>query len=193
MDVSQPTHSASPAIAWLETHGDALYAYAIQRVRRPEIAEDLVQETLLAGLAAENRFDGRSAERTWLIGILRHKIVDHLRRAFRQRPISELEADPAINLFDEGGAWKVAVPEWQGTPGAQLERAEFRAVLASCLEKLPPRLAELFWLREAEEMDTETLCQELGVSPTNIWTMLHRARARLRQCLTVNWFGGGDR
>jgi len=191
-----PTPNSAPAISatrWLDEHGDVLYAYAYRRTRRTDVAEDLVQETLLAGLANRENFDGRSSERTWLTGILRHKLMDHLRRAWRQRPMSEIEEEGAEDMFDRGGHWKAMPPFWDKTPGAQLENAEFRDVLHRCLEQLPPRTAQLFWLREAEEMETEALCQELEISPTNLWTMLHRARSALRQCLSVHWFGKDGR
>lgn len=191
-----PTPNSAPAISatrWLDEHGEALYAYAYRRTRRADVAEDLVQETLLAALASCESFDGRSSERTWLTGILRHKLMDHLRRAWRQRPISELEEEAAEDLFDRSGHWKAMPPNWEQTPGVQLESAEFRAVLHKCLEQLPPRTAQLFWLREAEEMETDALCQELEISPTNLWTMLHRARSALRQCLSVHWFGKDGR
>jgi RNA polymerase sigma-70 factor (ECF subfamily) len=184
---------ASPALHWLEEHGDALYAYALPRVRNADAAEDLVQETLLAALAGQERFAGQSAERTWLMGILKHKLIDHLRKSIRQRPLSELEIDVTSEFFTERGLWKISSPPWDGRPEAGVEQAEFQAVLQRCLSKLPSRLAELFWLREAEGVTTERLCQELGITPTNVWTMLHRARLGLRQCLNQNWFESGDK
>jgi RNA polymerase sigma-70 factor (ECF subfamily) len=191
--VPEPPTNASPALRWLEEHGDALYAYALPRVRNPDLAEDLVQETLLAGLAGRERFAGQSAERTWLMGILKHKLIDYLRKSIRQRPLSELDLDVTSEFFTEHGHWKVSGPSWEGRPEAALEQAEFRAVLSRCLAKLPSRIAQLFWLREAEGVTTEQLCQELGITPTNVWTMLHRARLGLRRCLNENWFESGDK
>jgi RNA polymerase sigma-70 factor (ECF subfamily) len=100
----------------------------------------------------------------------------------------DADADPFADFFDHRGRWKTAPARWQRDPAALAELAEFREVLARCLASLPRRIASLFWLREAEGKDTEQLCQELQVSATNVWTMLHRARARLRACLTANWF-----
>ncbi|HXE53451.1 MAG TPA: sigma-70 family RNA polymerase sigma factor [Tepidisphaeraceae bacterium] len=178
------------ASRWLDDHGDALYAYALARVRSPEAAEDLVQETLLAGLSAHHRFEGNSAERTWLFGILKHKLLDHLRKAIRQRPLTEIESDVDAEFFSGGGHWKLSVSRWPGDPQQALENAEFHQTLAHCMSKLPSRIAQLFWLREAEGFTTEQLCQELDITATNVWAMLHRARLRLRQCLSVNWFEG---
>jgi RNA polymerase sigma-70 factor, ECF subfamily len=189
MDVKEAASDPTHAVRWLDEHGDALYAYALPRVRNPDVAEDLVQETLLAAIKAHKDFAGLSAERTWLIGILKHKLIDHLRKSARQRPLSELDADLTEEFFDSRGQWKVSAPEFQGRPEALLEREEFRQVLQSCLSKLPSRIAQLFWLREAEDVGTDELCQEMGITPTNVWTMLHRARLGLRRCLGENWFG----
>jgi RNA polymerase sigma-70 factor (ECF subfamily) len=183
----------SPAVQWVASHGDALYRYALGRVGNPDAAEDLVQETLLAALAAKSSFAGLSAERTWLIGILKHKLVDHLRKSLRQRPLSELQADDSLDPFNKSGHWTVRVSKWHGDPRQALENAEFRKVLAACMSKLPPRIAQVFWLREAESVSCSDLCKELEITPTNVWTMLYRARLRLQQCLSVNWFQGHDK
>ena len=187
MDASNA--ACSPAVEWLERHGDALFRYALQRARSRDVAEDLVQETLLAALQARDTFRGQSAERTWLTGILRHKLVDHLRRTLPAQ-MAEGGDDPLPpDLFTRRGDWNVRPVEWTGDPHALMERAEFREVLAGCMSKLPPRTASVFLLREAEEIGSEKICQDLGISPTNLWAMLHRARLRLRQCLTLKWFG----
>ena len=185
--------SSAAAIHWLTEHGDALYRYAQQRVRNPDVAEDLVQETLLAALASREGFAGRSAERTWLIGILKHKLVDHLRISIRQQPLTELQSEGDLDPFDKNGRWKMRVLKWQCDPHETVEKAEFQKVLARCLSKLPPRIAQVFWLHEAESMSSKELCKELEISPTNVWTILHRARLRLQRCLSLNWFESGER
>jgi RNA polymerase sigma-70 factor (ECF subfamily) len=172
---------------WLEHHGNALYAYAIRRVRRPEVAEDLLQETLLAGLAGWNQFENRAAVRTWLIGILRNKIADHLRARYRL-DLHETHSPVDDELFTRRGKWKVAVPKWTGDPQRLLLNREFHAVLNSCMSKLPTRMAHLFQCRVADGTETSELCQQLEITAENAWMLLHRARSRLRQCLTVNWF-----
>lgn len=180
-----PSAGSASALRWLDEHGDAMYRYAMMRVRSSAAAEDLVQEALLAALGAQDRFDGNSSEQTWLIGILRHKILDYLRRL----PHLEESGQGLDDLFDHKGNWKVRTSSWGANPHALAERAEFRAVLGQCLSKLPARIANAFWMREAEAADAQEVCRELGLSPANLWTMLHRARLRLRQCLTLNWFG----
>ncbi|HSV15616.1 MAG TPA: sigma-70 family RNA polymerase sigma factor [Tepidisphaeraceae bacterium] len=187
--------SSDRAVQWLDDHGDALYAYAVLRVRQSQDAEDLVQETLLAAIRARDAFDGDASERTWLISILKHKIADHLRRALRDSGTGHTDGDAAVKAvepFDKRGVWTVSVKRWPGTPSELLEQAEFRDVLARCLAKLPARMAQLFWLRAAEGKRTAAVCEELEISTDNAWTLLHRARSRLRQCLASNWFGRGD-
>lgn len=173
---------------WLERHGDALFRYAFGRTRDRDVAEDLVQETLLAALEACGTFEGRSAERTWLTAILRHKVVDHLRRTLPAQLADAPDDPPPPDLFTRRGRWKAPPAKWAGDPHELMEREEFRRVLAACVSKLPPRTASVFLLREAEEIGSEKICQDLGISATNLWAMLHRARSRLRQCLTLNWF-----
>ncbi|GMU84242.1 MAG: RNA polymerase sigma factor [Planctomycetota bacterium] len=173
--------------AWLQRHGDALYAYALTRTADPAAAEDLVQDTLLAAWEARSRFRGDSSERTWLTGILKHKLIDQYRRTARER--EESGADPVVGAtFSERGLWKLAPRSWKSAPDAACEAAEFWEVLRQCLEELPPRLVFLFSERELSDVDGADLCKQLDLTPTNFWTLLHRARIRLRGCLEANWF-----
>lgn len=184
-------NEASDPSAWIERHGDALYRFAMSRLGDAHACEDLVQETLLAALAAREGFRGESAERTWLIGILRHKLCDHLRKRCRELPLSADEEGDAVvdGLFAPDGHWKRAPRQWDGEVSALAEQREFWAVFARCRDALPPRQAAAFIMRTVEDVPAETLCQELAISPTNLWVMLHRARTRLRACLESNWFG----
>jgi len=191
------THAASPMATmpdpatWLDRYGDALYAYALMRVRNPSVAEDLVQDTLLAAIKSVDRFKGESSERTWLIGILKHKVFDHLRRASRERRLDEgmvpTEGEEAQH-FDDRGQWRVEVAEWSD-PERSLEREEFWQTLQDCVGKLPDRLAILFTLRELDGMETDKLMETLNISShNNVWVMLSRVRQRLRKCLETHWF-----
>jgi RNA polymerase sigma-70 factor (ECF subfamily) len=175
--------------AWVDAHGDALFRYALARVRRTDVAEDLVQETFVAALRALDQFEGRSTVRTWLVGILRRKIVDYVRHDVRRRPFEAEAADPVIDRsFDGRGVWK-RVRRWGGDPSKLLEREEFVAVLRACLDAMPRTLSRVFCLREMDQQPSEQVCKELGISPANLWTRLYRARLRLRQCLEDGWFG----
>lgn len=176
---------------WLAEHGDALYRFAYYRVYEAATAEDLVQETLLAAWRARERFRGEAAERTWLIGILKRKIIDFLRKRGREQPLADLaDDDDAVDrLFrdDPGQHWRSMPADWPH-PDTALEQQQFWRVFHDCLEGLPPRQAQLFALAEFEDLGGEALCKAVGASASNVWVMLHRARLRLRQCLEDNWF-----
>ncbi|RMF92175.1 MAG: sigma-70 family RNA polymerase sigma factor [Nitrospinota bacterium] len=175
---------------WVEQYGDYLFRYAMLRIRDPALAENLVQETFLAALHNRDTFAGHSSERTWLTGILKRKVIDHLRRRSRERPVSEITPEDSSieDLFDERGAWKVRPNAWGIDPSEVLEKREFWASLTRCTAELPPRLAQAFLLREVDGLSSEEICKVLQVSTTNLWVMLHRARLRLRQCLENHWF-----
>lgn len=178
---------------WLEAHGDALYRYALLRLRNEDHAEELVQETLLAALQARERFTGGSSVRTWLIGILKHKIIDLFRREAREVPLDDAPDDDGYAelieaSFAADGHWSLRPADW-GDPQQDLENSQFWTILQYCLDRLPKRLARLFVLREVMEEGTEEICKDLAITPTNLWTMLYRARMGLRQCLDRNWAG----
>lgn len=199
MNRSGPPPALDPT-TWVEAHGDALYRFALARVRDPETAQELVQESLLAALAARQSFRGRSSERSWLTAILKRKVVDWLRDAVRRRARQEPKPDKFLDhVFTRSGKWRSKPGDWSpDDPGHELTRAEFRAVLSECLGRLPERLRQVFVLRHVAERSAEDVCQDVGVTATNLWVMLHRSRLRLWRCLTVNWFGeepeetGGD-
>lgn len=179
---------------WLDEHGSALYRYALARVRDQHKAEELVQETLVAALQARERFAGTASLRTWLIGILKHKMLDQFRREARQvslqdtAPDGDEEPSPIEDNFTPDGRWSTRLTHW-GNPEQALEDSQFWTVLQYCLDHLPERLARLFLLREVMEEGTKEICKELAITPTNLWTMLYRARLGLRQCLDRNWVG----
>jgi RNA polymerase sigma-70 factor (ECF subfamily) len=188
-------HPAGSPETWLDEHGNALYRYALVQLRDPHRAEDAVQEALLAALGARERFSGCASVRTWLIGILKHKIMDQFRRQVREVPLDDPDDVPgADDPADDGdfahsGHWKNRLSDW-GNPEETLERGEFLAFLQRCLDALPQRLAHLYWLREVLEEDTETICKEMAITPNNLWTMLHRVRLGLRRCLERTWLKG---
>jgi RNA polymerase sigma-70 factor (ECF subfamily) len=185
------TSQGDPPETWLDAHGTALYRYALLRLRDPHQAEEAVQDTLLAGLQAHDRYTGQASTRTWLIGILKHKIIDQFRRAAREVPLDDAgalaeEAAGVDEQFAADGHWRQALSDW-GDPERSLQSSQFWALLQRCLDFLPARLARLFVLREVMEEETDNICQELSITPTNLWTMLYRARMGLRQCLDRNW------
>ena len=175
----------------MDSHGDCLYRYALLRVRAPELAAELVQETFLEALRGWDKFAGRSSERTWLVGILKHRIIDHLRRTTRERSSSaEAHARPFDDpAFDARGHWRAIPDSWRGDPSAVLESREFWDVFGVCLSKLPRGLADAFFLREVDGLSAEETRELLAISADNLWTRLHRSRSLLRDCLQRNWFG----
>jgi RNA polymerase sigma-70 factor (ECF subfamily) len=185
---------AIEAERWLDEHGDVLYRYARTRVGHSELAEDLVQETLLAALAARDRFQGQSAIRTWLLAILKRKILDHYRRKSatphpnETHPERDGPQDPLRRrLFDADGFFRQTPAPWK-TPPEMLETREFWAVLDACLRRLPSPLASVFALRELEERPVDEIQRVLGLSPGNLRVRLYRARLLLRECLERRWF-----
>jgi RNA polymerase sigma-70 factor (TIGR02943 family) len=177
---------------WVNEHGDALYGYAMLRLRDPDAAAEVVQETFLEALRGQARFEGRSSERTWLISILKHKVIDHFRRRSRIEQWSdqgELADFDSSEFFDQRGAWKVPFGRWGELPEAEVERAEFWEVFRACLAELPPSYAEAFTLSELEGLAGPEICKLLEITPTNLWARLHRARMLLRRSLDARWFG----
>ena len=179
-----------PPEEWVDRYGDYLYRFALARTRNAERAEELVQETFLAALRSRRNYKQQSSPRTWMTAILKHKIVDHLRKANREQSWSDENAlDREIDeMFDRAGHWAMRPRRWKTHPGDHFEQKEFLRILYECLAGLPQRIAQVFMRREMEDASTEDICQEMGITSTNCWTMLYRARTRLRRCLQHNWF-----
>jgi RNA polymerase sigma-70 factor (TIGR02943 family) len=170
---------------WLSRYGDSLYRYALDRLRRPHEAEETVQETLLAALKAQHEFTGRCQPRTWLLGILKHKVADRLRSAARAAP--ETDLDDLDAWFDKRGKWRKAPWRWDD-PALSVERSELWGVVRRCLSKLPARMAEAFTLRALDDVAATDVCRQLAISPANLWVLLHRARLQMVRCLELRWF-----
>jgi RNA polymerase sigma-70 factor (ECF subfamily) len=177
--------------AQLEALRPYLLRFARLHLRDAAAAEDAVQEALLAALAGQASFDGRANLRTWLTGILKHKIVDAIRRQARE-PVVPAAADEEPGgideLFSERGHWNERPAAW-GDPDGALEQAQFFRALEMCLERLPSRTARAFMLREHLGFETGEICKELDITPTHCWVLLYRARMSLRECLQQTWFG----
>jgi RNA polymerase sigma-70 factor (ECF subfamily) len=180
---------------WIDEHGDYLYSIAFLRLRDAGASEDAVQETFLSALKARDQFAGRSSVRTWLVSILKNKIIDILRKRFREAEITREEevADDQLDGFNHEGQWVGhwapgwRPVEWADDPSRLLEKKEFWRVLGECLAKLPTRMSTVFVLYEIEEQPSEDICKELGISSSNLWVLLHRARHQLRLCLEKDW------
>ena len=174
---------------WVDEYGDYLYRYALSRLRNSTAAEEVVQETFLAGIRFQDRFTGEGAERAWLLGILKRKIVDYVRMRNRYDRDGSYEDtnDPSAQLFDQHGRWKADA--FAGvTPDDQVESREIWGVVQGCLEHIPKGQADVFVLSVMEEMETDQICLELGITATNLWVRLHRARLALAKCVGSQWF-----
>ncbi|GAB4466810.1 MAG: RNA polymerase factor sigma-70 [Burkholderiaceae bacterium] len=160
------------------------------QLRNDAWAEDVVSETMLAAIEQAKNFQARSKVRTWVIGILKHKIVDQLRRQMREvsieAQIESGELEDFDELFNQEGRRLQPVQSW-GDPEALLSRQEFFEVLQACVDRLPPSLGRIFLMREWLEYETPQICKELNITPTNCNVMLFRARMRLRECIDLNW------
>jgi len=188
--MSDTPNKTDPA-TWVDSHGDALFRYALLRVKDRHVAEDLVQETFISALEGLSAFKGGSSVRTWLVGILKHKILDYFRRNTREiasADLAALEGETEDETFNRLEQWRQAPSSWKDTPDKLLENKEFWKVFVRCLEGMPESFRRAFALRELDGLGTEDTCKILGITSTNLWVMLHRARAKLRNCLDDNWF-----
>lgn len=190
MDI--PAKPDSPAALqpteWVDQHGDYLFRYAVSRLRNSEAAEEVVQQTFLAGLEHLQQYAGKGSERGWLTGILKRKIIDLIRARQRTQNLSnDDEGDPLDQMFDPKGHWKKNVRSTLLQPLDSVERAEFWPILRQCLAGLPAKQADAFTLREMEELESDEICKELAITSSNLWVLLHRARIRLAQCMKTRW------
>jgi|ERR1700752_61544 len=188
-----PLQSGLDPDRWIDDHGDYLFRYAMFRLRNREAAEDAVQEALLAAVQSHDQYQYRSSERTWLVGILRHKIVDHLRRSNRYAAVDfEGESDFESVCFDSQGNfpghWNPAYAPTNSLRCDELvEQKDFLLTLNRCLGVLPERMATVFILKEIDELSSEEICESLNLSKSNLWVLLHRARLQLRHLLEKEW------
>jgi len=188
-------HKLEPR-SWVDNHGDYLFNYAIVRVNDREKAEDLVQETFLAGLKAKDNFQGKSSERTWLISILKRKIIDTYRKQYASKESSMAAYEQDIS---DGDFYRSEDPfrghwlEGKGPhsksllPEGDLEQEELMEIIRRCIKNLPPNLAAAFVMKMIDEAESGEICKELGITASNLWVMLHRARLKMRSCVERKW------
>lgn len=182
---------------WIERYSDLLFNYTITRIHKREVAEDLVQETFLSALKGKDSFLGNSSEKTWLISILKRKIIDHYRKKSTQNELNILDKDSKddfMNHFfdkEEGynGHWTAgsSPADWKKDLQSGVETEEFSSILKNCLGKLPEKTSAVFTLKNMEDLDSEEICKELGITPSNYWVLMHRAKLQLRECIEKNW------
>lgn len=202
MSIAQPASAAGEAeivradpTRWVDMYGDCLFRFAYIRLRDESAAEDVVQETFVSALRSLDSYNGRAEERTWLVGILKHKIYDHFRRSARETQIDEDEELAAVaGFFERPDAWDGHwVPQLQPvdpeqTPDEVVEREEFWRVMNSCMGAMPDRVARVFALREIDGLSSDEICRLLCLTASNFWVIMHRARMQLRRCIEIKWF-----
>lgn len=186
---SNPGNGPPDPAAWVDSHGDYLYRYAFSRLRDANAAEEVVQETFLAGIRFLDRYSGRGSERAWLLGILKRKLVDHvrMRARFDRDGLTSDGSDPTAQLFTSNGSWKTGAFGFD-LPDQTLESRELWEVVRGCLDHLPSGQADVFVLSAMEQLDADQICRELEITPSNLWVRLHRARLALARCVGARWF-----
>lgn len=174
---------------WVDNYADYLFNYAVVRVNNEMLAKDLVQETFFAGLKSAKKFEGKSSERTWLISILKRKVIDYYRKINSRKGQAEIK----MNFYEFGdreGDWiEERVPQsWNNEAERNIENQELKEQIDKCIDSLPEKYAMVFKMKTIREFETEEICKELEITPSNLWVIIHRARTQLRGCLEKNWF-----
>jgi RNA polymerase sigma-70 factor (ECF subfamily) len=189
-----PAMDADSLSRSLEGLRPTLMKIARLQLRNDSWAEDVVSETMLAAIESASSFAGNSQVKTWVVGILKHKIVDQLRRGSREVSVEAQMEAAGVESLDElyqPTGHKLDPPREWGDPESALSQSQFFDVLAACVERLPANMGRIFMMREWLEYETDQICKELDITSTNCFVMLHRARMRLRECLEMNWFAKG--
>ena len=182
------THKLQPD-TWVDNYGDYLFNFAVGRVSDSEIAKDLVSETFLAGLKSAKNYKGEAAERTWLIAILKRKVIDYYRKINSKKGKAEVRMNYSSSS-DSDGDWmeeQVADP-YSMLENSDMENEELGLAIQECISKLPKKQSMVFTMKTIQGISTEDICNELGINPSNLWVMIHRARTALMGCLNQNWF-----
>jgi len=183
-----PKHLLNPN-KWIDLYADYLFNFTISRVNDREMAQDLVQETFLAGLKSMKNFKGEASERTWLISILKRKIIDHYRKINSIKGKAEVRIT-SNNDSETEGDWleeRVADP-FDKTAEDTMQNTELGEAILNCLSKLPEKQSEVFRMKTIEGIETEDICNELNITASNLWVIIHRARTAMALCLKDNWF-----
>lgn len=175
---------------WVESYGDYLYNYTYFRINNKEICEDLIQETFISALKAKDSFRGESAELTWLMAILKRKVIDFFRKQYtvKEKSVSDYSSPFREDGMFEGHWLESKVPkEWNMDADSSLNNEEFTRILEYCLSLLPPKWRSVFMLKFMEELNSDEVCKEVGCSSSNFWVIMHRTRLKLRECMESNW------
>lgn len=174
---------------WIDNYADYLFNYAVVRVNDIDIAKDLVQDTFFAGLKSAKNFQGKSTERTWLVSILKRKVIDHYRKINSKKGQAEVRMNFYTDGENEGNWIEERVPQnWDNQSEKDIENRELKSQLELCINGLPEKYALVFRMKTIQEFETEEICKELDITSSNLWVIIHRARTQLRKCMEDNWF-----
>ena len=183
---------------WIERYADALFAYAFARINRQDVAEDLVQDTFFSALKAKDTFQFNSSEKTWLVAILKRKIIDYYRKKSTQNELNIFDKDAKDDFMNHFFESEGRSDHWTDASGplpwrqdfeTKVESEEFYHILKNCLGKLPEKWAAVFTLKNMDDLESDEICKELQIAPSNYWVIMHRAKLQLRECMDINWFG----
>ena len=182
-----PDKKLSPN-SWVDQYANYLFNYAITRVSDAEIAKDLISETFLAGLKSKDNFKGDSTERTWLVSILKHKIIDHYRKINSKKGKAEVRMDYTSD--DQDGDWleERVADQSDMTAEDNIENTELGLAIEDCLDSINEKQAQIFRMKTIKDYDTEAICNVFDITPSNLWVIIHRARKSLADCLDGSWF-----
>lgn len=184
--------AAEDPAGWLDDHGAILFQFAFGRLKNRELAEDLVQETMLSAVRSLSSFRADSSIRTWLIGILKNKIIDHLRQTRRAAALGIADADGFEETvlqrdFNRYGIWNRFLSNWAANPEELLEHDQLLAIFKECLEGLPEKARQAYLLKNFDAQESDEICNILGITTSHLWVLLHRARHGLRDCIEKRW------
>ncbi|RRO16802.1 sigma-70 family RNA polymerase sigma factor [Flavobacteriaceae bacterium 14752] len=182
-----PDKKLSPK-SWVDKYSNYLFNFAITRVNDAEIAKDLISETFLAGLKSKDNFKGDSTERTWLVSILKHKIIDHYRKINSKKGKAEVKMD--YTSEDQEGDWleERVADHSDKTAEDNIENSELGLAIENCLETINEKQAQIFRMKTIQDYDTEAICNVFDITPSNLWVIIHRARKSLADCMDSSWF-----
>lgn len=186
MKKNMPTQAEN----WLSEHGDFLYRYAYSQFQNEDQAADLVQETLLGAWRSYDNFKGDSSQRTWLMSIMKHKVLDLIRKRINERKVFSPMTDSLDAYFQQNNAWKEQPQPWYEQPEEAVSNQELAAILQQCIQSLPQVQRDIFSLKEIQDESTQSICQSCDISTTNFHVLMHRARLALRVCLSRRWIKG---
>lgn len=174
---------------WVGLYADYLFNYTIKRVDNHEVSKDLIQETFYAALKAVPNFKGLASERTWLVSILKRKIIDYYRKINSVKGKAEIRVNFHQTGEQEGDWIQERVPaKWSSASDYNLDQKELSLVLGACIDNLPKKYSMVFKMKTIQGMETGDICKELDISSSNLWVIVHRARTQLRACMEENWF-----